>query len=62
MFTRRLQLMNDNHVAHLPVVEDEKYVGIISEEDLLQAQMIHAEIKSSKNRLPTVSVQKTNIF
>jgi CBS domain-containing protein len=32
-----LQLMNDYHVAHLPVVEEEKFVGIISEELLLHA-------------------------
>jgi len=31
-----LQLMNDYHVAHLPVVENESYLGIISEEQLLQ--------------------------
>ncbi|HEU4901797.1 MAG TPA: CBS domain-containing protein [Flavisolibacter sp.] len=31
-----LQLMNDYHVAHLPVVEDDHYLGIISEEQLLQ--------------------------
>ncbi|RYY72113.1 MAG: CBS domain-containing protein [Chitinophagaceae bacterium] len=31
-----LQLMNDYHVAHLPVVEDESFLGIISEEQLLQ--------------------------
>ena len=29
--------MNDYHVAHLPVVEDESYLGIISEEQLLQS-------------------------
>lgn len=32
-----LQLMNDYHVAHLPVVENEHYMGIISEEQLLQS-------------------------
>ena len=32
-----LQLMNDYHVAHLPVVENEHYLGIISEEQLLQS-------------------------
>jgi predicted transcriptional regulator len=32
-----LQLMNDYHVAHLPVVEEEKYLGIISEEQLLHS-------------------------
>ncbi len=34
---RALQLMNDYHVAHLPVVDDENYLGIISEEQLLQS-------------------------
>jgi CBS domain-containing protein len=29
--------MNDYHVAHLPVVEDDNYLGIISEEQLLQS-------------------------
>lgn len=32
-----LQLMNDYHVAHLPVVEDNSYLGIVSEEQLLQS-------------------------
>ena len=35
-----LQLMNDYHVAHLPVVdadESNNYLGIISEEQLLQS-------------------------
>lgn len=31
-----LQLMNDYHVTHLPVVEDNNYLGIVSEEQLLQ--------------------------
>ncbi len=30
-----LQLMNDYHVAHLPVVENDSYLGIVSEEQLL---------------------------
>jgi signal-transduction protein with cAMP-binding, CBS, and nucleotidyltransferase domain len=29
--------MNDYHVAHLPVVEEEEYLGIISEEQLLHS-------------------------
>ncbi len=32
-----LQLMNDYHVAHLPIVADDKYLGIISEEQLLHS-------------------------
>lgn len=36
-----LQLMNDYHVAHLPVVEENNYLGIISEEQLLHADDEH---------------------
>lgn len=36
-----LQLMNDYHVAHLPVVEENKYLGIISEEQLLHSDDDH---------------------
>ncbi|MBX3257484.1 MAG: CBS domain-containing protein [Chitinophagaceae bacterium] len=32
---KALQEMNDFHVSHLPVVADEKYLGIISEDTLL---------------------------
>ena len=32
-----LQLMNDYHVAHLPVVADDTYLGILSEELLLHS-------------------------
>jgi len=32
-----LQLMNDYHVGHLPVVREEAYVGIVSEEQLLHS-------------------------
>ncbi len=33
-----LELMGDNQVAHLPVAEEGKFLGIISEDDLLQAE------------------------
>jgi CBS domain-containing protein len=39
--------MNDYHVAHLPVVEEEKYLGIISEE-----QLLHADDNQLLNDLP----------
>ena len=42
-----LQLMNDYHVAHLPVVEDDNYLGIISEEQLLQS-----DDENTLNELP----------
>lgn len=56
-----LQLMNDYHVAHLPVVENENYLGIISEEQLLQS-----EENKSINDLPVsdgpTSVQANDHF
>jgi CBS domain-containing protein len=56
-----LQLMNDYHVAHLPVVEDENYLGIISEELLLQS-----DEESKLTELPiadgTSSVQANEHF
>jgi CBS domain-containing protein len=56
-----LQLMNDYHVAHLPVVEDEHYLGIISEEVLLQS-----DEESKLTELPiadgTSSVQANEHF
>ncbi len=36
-----LQLMNDNHVAHLPVVAEDVYLGIVSEEQLLHSDDEH---------------------
>ena len=35
--SKALQLINDFRVTHLPVVADDKYLGLISEEDLLDA-------------------------
>lgn len=56
-----LQLMNDYHVAHLPVVENENYLGIISEEQLLQS-----DEENTIKQLPvtdgTTSVQANDHF
>lgn len=35
---KALQLVNDFRVTHLPVVSDDKYLGLLSEEDLLDAE------------------------
>lgn len=42
-----LQLMNDYHVAHLPIVQDDQYLGIISEE-----QLLHTDEESILKHLP----------
>ncbi len=34
---KALQLINDYRVTHLPVVADDKYLGLVSEDDLLDA-------------------------
>ena len=57
-----LQLMNDAHVAHLVVAEDEKYIGLVSEEDLLQAPDDTLEIRELKESFPTVSVRENDHF
>jgi acetoin utilization protein AcuB len=36
--TKALQLINDYRVTHLPVVSDDKYLGLISEDDLLDVE------------------------
>lgn len=33
--SRALQLMSDFHITHLPVVSDEKYMGLVEENDLM---------------------------
>lgn len=57
-----LQLMNDNQVTHLPIVEGEKYIGIISEDDLLQADNDHAEIQALQQSFGNVSVKNSEHF
>ena len=56
-----LQLMNDYHVAHLPVVEEEKYLGMISEE-----QLLHSDDENMLEQLPIsdggTSVQANDHF
>ena len=52
-----LQLMNDNHVTHLPIVEADKYIGLISEEDLLQAENDNAELQTLQQSFANPSVK-----
>ena len=35
---KALQLINDFKVTHLPVVSEEKFLGLISEDDLVDAE------------------------
>jgi acetoin utilization protein AcuB len=57
-----LQLMNDNQVAHLPVVDGEKYAGIISEDDLMLVDEDHAEINTLLQSFGNASVKNSEHF
>lgn len=57
-----LQLMNENHVTHLPIVDAEKYIGIISEDDLLQADNDHAPLESLQQSFGSASVKGDEHF
>ena len=54
-----LQLMNDNHVTHLPIVEGDKYIGLISEEDLMQVDNDNSALEELQQSFSGISV-KTN--
>ncbi|HEV7782042.1 MAG TPA: CBS domain-containing protein [Chitinophagaceae bacterium] len=57
-----LQLMDDNHVTHLPIVEGEKYIGIISEDDLLRAENDHSELTELQQSFSDISVKDDEHF
>jgi acetoin utilization protein AcuB len=57
-----LQLMNDNHTTHLPIVDGEKYVGIISEEDLLQAENDNYQLSELQQSFSDISVKDDEHF
>jgi len=57
-----LQMMNDNHVGHLPVADGEKFLGIISEDDLLQAENDNAELAEMQQSFSNNSVKEDEHF
>ncbi|MBK8951969.1 MAG: CBS domain-containing protein [Chitinophagaceae bacterium] len=57
-----LQMMNDYHVTHLPITEGEKYIGVISEEDLLQAENDSDAISSLEQSFANTSVKADTHF
>ncbi len=52
-----LELMNENHVEHLPIVDGDKYVGMISEEDLSQAENDHSTLEQFKQSISNAAVK-----
>jgi len=57
-----LQMMNDCHVSHLALSEDEKLIGLISEESLMQAPDDTMEIRELKESFPIVFVNDKDHF
>jgi acetoin utilization protein AcuB len=57
-----LQLMNENQVTHLPIVDGEKYVGIISEDDLLLADNDNSELQTLEQSFANISVKSDEHF
>lgn len=57
-----LQLMNDNQVTHLPIVEGDKYIGTVSEDDLLQADNDNAELQTLQQSFSNASVNEEEHF
>lgn len=57
-----LQLMNDNQVTHLPVVEGETFVGLISEDDLLLSDNDNDALGSLQQSLAPFSVKDNEHF
>ena len=57
-----LQMMNENHVTHLPIVDAEKYLGIISEEDLLQVENDSTELRDLQQSFGNAAVKNDEHF
>jgi acetoin utilization protein AcuB len=53
---KALQLMSDFKITHLPVVSQEKFLGLISEEDLLDKKDKKATIEIFKDDFIPASV------
>jgi acetoin utilization protein AcuB len=59
--SKALQLISDFRVTHLPVISEDIYLGLISEEDLLDAESEKAPIESLQAHFLHASVMKMNI-
>ena len=60
--SKALQLMTDFRVTHLPVVADEKYLGLVSEDDLLDAETDKMPIELMQETFTNASVRDNEHF
>jgi acetoin utilization protein AcuB len=54
--------MNENHVTHLPVVDGDKFIGLISEDDLMQAESDNLPLSSMQQSFSSMSVKEEEHF
>ena len=59
---KALQLINDFKVSHLPVVSEEKFLGLISEDDLLDANNNKATVQTLQNDFIQASIKENEHF
>ncbi len=59
---KALQLINDFKVSHLPVVSDDKYMGLISEADLLNADNRKMHIHLLRDVFINISIKENEHF
>ena len=59
---KALQLFSDFKVSHLPVVAEEKYIGLISEEDLLDANNKNMLIELLQKDFIQASINENDHF
>ncbi|WP_046368437.1 CBS domain-containing protein [Flavihumibacter petaseus] len=59
---RALQLMDDCHVSQLPIVDDEKYIGLLSEADLLNAADDNLLLETLTPLISKIRVSPNNHF
>ena len=60
--SKALQLINDYRVTHLPVVSEDKFLGLISEEDLLDVEETKGTIEFLQENLIAASVKENEHF
>ncbi|MEO6455674.1 MAG: CBS domain-containing protein [Ginsengibacter sp.] len=59
---KALQLFSDFKVSHLPVLDEEKFVGLISEEDLLDVHNKNMEIELLQRDFIAASIYENDHF
>lgn len=60
--SKALTLVDDFRLSHMPVVENDKYLGLISEEDLLDAEELKMPVELMQESFVRASVHENEHF